>query len=161
MKTALVIIDVQKYFLEGAPQGFSSRIADHIKTSAYDSIVFTVFKNNPESNFVKTLNWEKCFSEEDTSLPEILQPYVFKENLFIRSTYSGFETTDLHAFLKNHGTHKVVLCGVDSEACVLATAFSAFDKGYAVEINFDLTYSSGSLTRQARAIADRTLKPKK
>ncbi len=160
MKTALLIVDVQTYFLEGAPQNFSRRIADHITNNAYDLVAFTVFKNHDESNFVRTLNWNKCFSEEDSTLPKELQLYQNNENMFIRATYSGFETTHLDEYLKENEITKIIICGVDSEACVLATAFSAFDRGYAVEVNFDLTYSSGDLKNEARAIAERTLKPK-
>jgi nicotinamidase-related amidase len=51
----------------------------------------------------------------------------------------------------------LVICGIDSDACVLATAFEAFDLGYHVKINFDLTYSSNDLHKAAQLIAERNI----
>ena len=46
--------------------------------------------------------------------------------------YSAFEATDLAKILRQRRITTVVLCGVVTYACVLATAFAAFDKGFDV-----------------------------
>jgi nicotinamidase-related amidase len=51
--------------------------------------------------------------------------------------YSAFEGTDLEAKLRQLAVRTVVVCGVVTYACVLATAFSAFDKGFDVCIVSD------------------------
>lgn len=46
--------------------------------------------------------------------------------------YSAFEGTQLEQVLRERGITTVLLCGVVTYACVLSTAFSAFDKGFDV-----------------------------
>jgi len=47
-----------------------------------------------------------------------------------KPAYSAFEATDLEGRLRQRGVTTLILCGVVTYACVLATAFSAFDKGF-------------------------------
>jgi nicotinamidase-related amidase len=157
MKTALIVVDVQYFFLHSAPNDLPKNIANHIDIESYDVVAFTVFKNTPSSNFVRSLKWNKCFSEDDTKLPDKFKPYISSDNVFTRNTYSGFTGTSLHEFLQNNDVQKVVLCGIDTDACVLATAFSAFDNGYLVDVDFELTFSGGGLEKEAQAIIRRSL----
>jgi len=157
MKTALIVIDVQKFFIHDAPDDLVSKIVDHIEHTSYDAVAFTIFKNNPDSNFVKSLDWSKCLNTEDTQLPDAFSAYVTDTNVFTRAAYSGFTTTKLDDYLKQNDIDKVVLCGVDTDACVLATTFSAFDYGYLIDVNTDLTYSGGGLEKEAQAIMYRSL----
>lgn len=157
MKTALLVVDVQNFYLHDAPDELPGEIAEHIDNSTYDYIAFTVFKNNPKSNFVKSLKWRKCDTKSDIQLPPEIRPYATKNNVFIKSTYSGFHGTKLHTFLQNNKIEKVVICGVDTDACVLATAFSAFDHGYLIDVNTELTHSGKDLEFEAQAIINRSL----
>ena len=157
MKTALVVVDVQKFFLRDAPNDLPAKIAAEIKRSNYDAVAFAVFKNNSDSNFVKSLKWSKCQSDEDAKLPDAFKPHASDINVFERATFSAFESTELDTYLKNNRIEKVVLCGVDTDACVLATAFSAFDRGYLVDVNFDLTYSGADLESEAQIIIKRNI----
>ena len=51
--------------------------------------------------------------------------------------YSAFEATELERELRDRGIRTVVLCGVVTYACVLATAFSAFDRDFDVVLAAD------------------------
>jgi nicotinamidase-related amidase len=51
--------------------------------------------------------------------------------------YSAFDSTELERHLTDCGIRTVVLCGVVTYACVLATAFSAFDRGLDVVLAAD------------------------
>jgi hypothetical protein len=64
-------------------------IATHIKQSDYDAIIFTVFKNKPDSNFIRSLDWHKCSSEADVALPPQFKPFVTHNNVFSRAAYSS------------------------------------------------------------------------
>jgi ureidoacrylate peracid hydrolase len=46
--------------------------------------------------------------------------------------YSAFEGTELEQLLRERGITTLVVCGVVTYACVLATVFSGFDKGFDV-----------------------------
>ena len=54
-----------------------------------------------------------------------------------KAGYSAFDATDLEHRLREPGLRTVVLCGVVTYACVLATGFSAFDRGFDVVLAAD------------------------
>src|SRR5689334_16824591 len=124
MKKALVVVDVNNFFLQSAPADFARRIANHIDQSNYDLLAFPVFKNHADSNFVKSLNWSKCSSAEEADLPDELKRFATDKNTFERATYSSFAETDLQKYLQENEIDEVTLAGIDTDACVLATAFS-------------------------------------
>lgn len=157
MKQALIVVDVQKYFLKDAPSDLPHKIADHADKTPYAAIAFTVFKNSQDSNFVRSLNWSKCDTVEDARLPDVLKQHAHDDNVFTRDTYSGFSRTQIHSFLQSQGIEKIAICGVDTDACVLATAFSAFDLGYLIDVKYDLTFSSNELKNEALNIIKNNL----
>ena len=55
--------------------------------------------------------------------------------------YSAFHGTDLEAHLQARGVRTLLLCGVVTYACVLATGFAAFDRGFDVVMAADATGS--------------------
>jgi nicotinamidase-related amidase len=54
-----------------------------------------------------------------------------------KAGYSAFDATGLEQRLTERGIRTVVLCGVVTYACVLATGFSAFDRGFDVVLAAD------------------------
>jgi nicotinamidase-related amidase len=156
MKTALLVVDAQKYFLQKAPEGFLRKITEECMGD-YALVVFTAFKNTIASNFVQSLGWQACMDENDTALPDALLPFIHKDNVFTRTAYSAFQSTDLHTYLSKNGIEKIVLGGIDTDACVLATAFAAFDYGYRVAVKFDITFSAGNLQDEASRILMRNI----
>lgn len=154
---ALLIIDVQDFFLKDAPHDFANSIARHIEGNNYDHIVFTTFQNTPQSPFKTSLKWSKCRSPQDAALPANLAAYASSDNTFVRNTYSAFKHPDLHSYLQAHNISRLVLCGIDTDACVLATAYEAFDLGYHVKFEFDLCFSSAGLQDEATTILRRNI----
>ena len=55
--------------------------------------------------------------------------------------YSAFHETGLEAHLRGLGVRTLILGGVVTYACVLATAFAAFDRGFDVALASDATGS--------------------
>ena len=157
MRNALLIVDVQRYFMKDAPKDLPQRIVNHVNAINYDYVVLTKFKNRPDSNFVESLKWDKCDSDKDAELPEEFVGIATPKNTFTRATYSAFKTTGLHDYLQERHVERLIICGVDTDACVLASAFEAFDLGYHVKIDFSLTFSSNDLHEAARLIAEKNL----
>lgn len=154
MANALLVVDVQQYFMASAPKDLPQRIVNRHKAINYDHVIFTVFRNKPQSNFVDSLKWDKCDTDEDVQLPDEFSSLVTKDNVFTRAAYSAFKTTELHEYLQQNNVERLIICGVDSDACVLATSFEAFDLGYHVKVDFDLTYSSNELRKAAQLIVE-------
>lgn len=157
MKTALIVIDVQNYFLKKTPKSLPSEIAKQAVNHSYDLVLFTVFKNKDNSNFTKSLSWDECKSGDDIKLASELQTLVTMGSIFTKSTYSAMKATDLNEYLQTNNIGRLDLCGMDTDGCVLATAFDAFDCGYEVNVLFDLSYSSAGLDESAKKIILRNI----
>ena len=160
MKTALLIIDVQSYFLRESPRDLPARIRDHINRNKYDHVFFTIFQNIPGSNYEKRLGWSVCNDTRDMQQPAEFSDITNSRNTFIKHSYSAFKDPKFKDFLEASGVKKLEICGVDTDACVLATAFEAFDLGYRVNVLHDLCYSRSGLDQAIFKLTDRNLQDK-
>ena len=163
MKSALVIIDVQKHFAVEKAADLPEKIAEYITQSHYDYLLFTLFRNDPSSNFHKILYWYKAMESPGIDIHPALEPYASEDNTFEKLTYSAFKVTAFVKFLKDHSVEELDICGINIDGCVLATAYEAFDLGYKVKILEGL--SSVASDRQdyedsAKTIIARNLKRK-
>lgn len=158
-KKAIIIIDVQNYFVNEQTKFIPEKIVKHINKADYDHVVFTKFINKEGSNFFKLLNWKKMLSGKETEIHNSLIKFVNKNNVFVKNNYSVFKARGLNDFLKKNKVGKLFLCGIDTEACVLASAFEAFDLGFDVKIIKELcsSHSGKSLHNSALRIIDRCI----
>jgi nicotinamidase-related amidase len=60
-----------------------------------------------------------------------------------KRSYSAFSDARVLEILRDQKVDTVALCGVDTDACVMATALSAFDLGLRPLVLSDLCASSG------------------
>ena len=67
-----------------------------------------------------------------------MKPLLTKDNTFHKNTYSAFKAPRLKKFIKKNDIQELYLCGINTDACVLASAFEAFDLGYNYKIIDDL-----------------------
>jgi nicotinamidase-related amidase len=139
MKTALIVIDVQNSFINEQTQDIPAKIAEHIQQQSYDLIVFSKFVNKPGSNFERILQWKKSYGSPETDLAGELQELAKAHTVIEKPTYSALKSEKLRKLLKGEGIDKLYLCGLDTDACVLATAFDAFDLEYDFEVLAELT----------------------
>ena len=144
MKSALVVVDVQNYFIGKDFKDLPKKIASHIENSRgrYDFVLFAQFVNDKDSNFVKLFGWGKCTSPPETDISPELQSFASVKNTFRKSTFSPFKSEKFVKFLKENGVGKVVVCGTDTEAYIYSSAIDAFDMGFVVEVLIDLCGSS-------------------
>lgn len=140
-KTSLIVIDVQNYFVNEYTKNIPEKIARFIDESKFDFVLFTKFVNREGSNYFKLLNWKKCLDSPDTDIHPALEKFVNDSNIFQKTSYSVFKSKGFSDFLKRNEITKLYLCGIDIDACVLASAFDAFDLDYEVEVLTDLSLS--------------------
>jgi len=136
MKKALLVIDVQNYFVTEKAVGLPKKIAWYIEHegSQYDDIIFIKFRNDPASNFHMLLNFKEVTNAPQIDIHSDLQKFVTAENTFEKTTYSAMKSESLRAYLTQHDIESLDLCGISLDACVLATAFESFDLGYDVSV---------------------------
>lgn len=160
-KSALVVIDVQNHFVNRHTKNLPKRIAGFIKRNEgkFDFVIFTRFINKEDSNFVKCLEWKECFDLPETGIHHELLDHANKNKIFEKNSYSIFKSKPLNRFLKRNRISKLFLCGIDIDACLLASAFEAFDLGYDLKILTELSFSSsgGKLNEAALEIIKRNL----
>src|SRR5258706_12554458 len=94
MKKALVVVDVQNHFAVEKATDLPKKILKHIKSSPYDHVVFTKFRNDPKSNFHKILKYKKVTDSPATDIHPILAPLTNADNTFAKLTYSPFKAPD-------------------------------------------------------------------
>ena len=140
-KNALIVIDVQNYFVNEHTKSIPEKIAQFIGKNKFDFLLFTKFVNREGSNYFKLLNWKKCLGSPDTDIHPALEKFVNESNLFEKASYSIFKSNEFANFIKRNQITKLWLCGIDIDACVLASAFDAFDLNYEVEVLTDLSLS--------------------
>jgi nicotinamidase-related amidase len=157
MKKALFVIDVQSYFLERSPKDLPARIADYIRSSNYDFVVFTVFRNTDGSNWERSLDWHKSKTDEEVKLAVEFKDLATPKNTFEKHTHSALKDGKLLNILKNKDIEEMHLCGIGTDACILATAYDAFDQGFKVKILFDFCYSRAGLQEAVKDIARKNL----
>jgi nicotinamidase-related amidase len=145
-KKALVIVDVQCAF------SIPPKLVAKIKTYArnFHCRVFTRFVNPPGSLFRQKLKQHSCApGSQDTEL--LIEPA--KGDLVFDKAGYGLSPRDI-AKLRRRGIKNVVVCGIDTDACVLGVMFSLFDAGIECHVKKDLCWSSSGLQREALKIIE-------
>ena len=125
----LLVIDLQKAFINENTIDVVERIDKLIKDNKYDNVIFTRFINNDNSIWVKKLKYEGCISNESKRI--VLDT---NNNLVIdKNIYSAF-SRQLKKYISDNKIDNIYLCGIDTECCILKTAFDLFENGYNVYV---------------------------
>ncbi len=141
---AIVVVDLQRAF--PIPATLCTRIAERARV--YPLRIFTRFVNPPGSLFRRVLDRHSCPpAAREAEL--LLEPQP--GDLVLEKASYGF-TSDQLAEIRRRGVDQALVCGADTDACVLAIVFSLFDHGIVCEVDPSLCWSSGRLQREALAI---------
>lgn len=131
-RKALLVVDVQPAFLDDRFNYIVENILQLLNTIKYDCYVVATFHAEegslwdlqqgytcPEGNVAITI------AEIDNVLKP-LQPLIVRKET--RSTFRGDK--DVANFLKQNQVEEVHIVGTQTNDCILATAFDAFDSGF-------------------------------
>ena len=140
-KNALVVIDIQNFFVNEYTHSLPKKISELIENSDFDYILFSKFVNSPDSNFYKILKWHECEESPDIDIHPAMLKYTNESNVFEKTSFSVFKSKMADFFVDNN-ISKISFCGADIDACVLSSAYEAFDLGYDVEILKDYSLSN-------------------
>lgn len=147
-QSALVVLDMQKYFLEDSSharipsaQAIIPGIGKLIKVYAARSlpVIFTRHLNSTEDAKLMAEWWRELIHEENP-LSEIAEELHLPNGIVVKkSQYDAFYETPLENILKKKGVNQVVICGVMTHLCCETTARSAFMRGFEVFFTVDGT----------------------
>lgn len=129
MKKMLLVIDLQKSFINPNTEFLISKIDSLVNSGSYDLVVFTKFINDNDSMWVKKLDYRGCISLEDRKIM-----IDTKDNIVLeKSLYTAY-SDNLINLINLFKIDEVHLCGIDTECCVLKTAFDLFENGYNIKV---------------------------
>lgn len=147
MKSLLLVIDLQNAFINNNTENLPKKIKVLIKNKHYDEIAFTRFLNNSNSIFDKKLNYDRCINEEDRKIVIDIK----NSKVFDKTVYSAVNN-ELIKFITKNGIEEIYLCGIDTECCILKTAFDLFELGYNVYVLKDYCGCTHGKIRHNNAI---------
>lgn len=135
-KKALIVVDLQPAFIKAHNSHIVQNVAKLIESVYYDAYVEAVFSAEKGSLWDKQQDWV-CPEDENThTVDEVRSLLKTKNPLQVhkhgRSVFEGNQ--DVASILRDKGVEEVHLVGTETNDCVMATAFSAFDKSFAVYI---------------------------
>lgn len=151
-KALLLVVDVQKGFLLTEE---TRAVVPKVNTLSMAwqkkdwPIAYTRFINLEGSNWETLRDWHELKQEPDTELADELEvdpKYVFK-----KSTYNAW-SEDVAQVCSIHQVTDVVIVGVDTNECVLATALGVFDAGLTPWLIEDCCASNGGQKSHDAAI---------
>lgn len=134
MRQVLLIVDVQSTFsppewLVDGVRALSERILTIASVELHDELI---------TPFQQQLGWHPA--TEDESLVEA-------DRVFVKHGYG--QTAETIEYIKQLGVERVLVCGIQTETCVLAAGFALFDAGLTPTLVTDLTVGS-SLDRSGQ-----------
>lgn len=148
-KTALLIVDVQNGFVNEECSAVPS-IVEALQHD-FNYIAACRFYNPPQSPFRSQMGWHKVSKNS----PEFELAFKPDDKTFIydKPGYSGY-TPELETWLKDNAIEKVIICGINTEVCVLHTATDLFlNDWHAVVLEKACGSTKGSEYHQAGLLA--------
>jgi len=136
MSKTLLVVDVQKGFVTPS----SNHIVEPIRRlqSRFENVAFAKFYNPESSPFRRFLDYHAL--SPNTAVAELAIEPCTNAFVFERPHYSAI-TPDVLAQLSRWAVEEVYLCGIATEACVLATALDLFEEGIRPVVIRDLCAS--------------------
>lgn len=146
-KSVLAVIDVQNGFLTDETRHILPAVIDLVDqwTQLNGTTVYTRYFNYPGSAFERLMDWRKLYTAPDTDIADDLLPYAQKSITLDKRTYSAL-TPEFEELIRRHGWTDIVICGIDTELCVLKTALDVFECDLTPWIITNATASTGGPT---------------
>ena len=146
--TALLVVDMQGYFLEPASHAYLPSAADivpglvSLSRAFWESglpVIFTRHLNTEEDAGSLGVWWNDLIRVEDP-LSEITSALDTSIGIVLeKSQYDAFHGTSLEDTLRERGVERVVVTGVATHLCCETTARAAFVRGFEVTFPVDGT----------------------
>ena len=142
----LLIVDMQKGFINKNNEFLVSRINNLLKTEKYDNVLYTKFCNNKKSLYASLLNWTGMIKSSERDFAVNILPNSL---IFVKQGY-GLKNSQIKKIKKLNIT-SIDICGTDVDACVLAIMFQLFDNNIKPVVLKDYVASSTSQTLEDSA----------
>lgn len=127
MNSLLLIIDLQKSFINKHTKKVPLKIEKLIKSKKFTCVAFTRFINSENSIWLSKLKFNGCITEEDRRIVIDTQGY----KVLNKSVYTALNV-GLKKYISENKIDEIYLCGLETDACVYKTAIDLFENNYNV-----------------------------
>jgi nicotinamidase-related amidase len=149
---ALLVVDVQRGFVNPYTSHVPARIRRLIEQGGYDPVLFTRFVNVPDGPYRRFLDWHECAEAPETDIVPELADLATPERLFTKPGYTGI-SDELAARLRAIGPAEAAVVGIDTDMCVLKVAMDLFDLGIRPVVLVDCCASTAGLQAHLAGLA--------
>ena len=151
-RTPLLVVDVQRGFINEFTAHVPNRIARLIAQEDYAPVLFTRFVNAPESPYHTLLHWSSCDGPPETDLVAELEPVAHASRVYDKHGLTGLPD-ELAARLREEAWPAVTIVGIDTDMCVLKIAMDVFDLGIEPVVLVDCCASTAGLQAHLAGLA--------
>jgi nicotinamidase-related amidase len=131
-RKALIIVDVQSSFLNKENDYVVNNIINHLSKAKYDLYIVATFSAEPGSIWEIQQDWTCLNSSQNKTVYELRQILdtlnVLQVSKHTKSVFKG--NVDLLPSLHRNQIKEIHIAGLETDDCVLATAYEAFDWGF-------------------------------
>lgn len=152
MPEPLLIVDVQRGFINDYTQHIPGRITRLVATGRYGPVLFTCFINSDTSPYRRLLDWHACAGPPETEVVEELLPFAQGENVYEKHGLTGVPD-ELGARLAKEQIRQIAVVGIDTDMCVLKIAMDLFDLGIEPVVLVDCCASTAGLQAHLAGLA--------
>lgn len=161
--TALLVIDAQQGFLNRHSRGVLPAIVRLVEgwRAAGAPVVLTRFHNELGSPYETITGWTRLRTPEEQALAAEIAPFADGAAAVIDKSQASAFTPGCAQLIRDAGWTDLVLCGIDTDACVYDSARDAYHNGYRPWIVTDACASTGGLQYHDAALqmAARNISP--
>jgi len=136
---ALLVIDIQKGFMRNGAELLVEPIAKLVRRWPTENVFYLRYRNYPDSLYARHLDWHDFIAGDNINL----MPEVYLDGAPVFEHYGYRPPDELIAQLKNF--RAVHICGVDTDACVMAAVFALWDAEIQPVILANYCMSSGGI----------------
>ena len=131
MKKILIVVDLQKGFINENTIDTYNKISNLLKLNIFDKVIASKYINRDNSNIEKFMNWKGLKDEESQELMPDIKKYA--DYIITKQDYFSAVIDETKEILRieNNGEmpESIFICGLDTECCVLKTAVDFFEHG--------------------------------
>lgn len=146
-RPVLMVVDVQHGFVNDQSAHVVPVVA--VLTRAWldagGQVIFTRYRNEPGSLYERLIGWYELHAEQQIALAPEVESFLAEPGTSVvdKTVYTALTAEGL-ALIEAGGYTDVVVCGIATDACVLATVISAFDHGLTPWVVTDACASNAS-----------------
>ena len=152
MTEPLLVVDVQRGFLNRFTNHVPTRIARLIERGNHDPILFTRFVNVAGGPYHRFLDWHACEHPPETDLAPELARWAAPDRVFTKRGYTGISDA-LASCLRDLRPGGVTVVGIDTDMCVLKVVMDVFDLGIKPTVLVDCCASTAGLQAHLAGLA--------